>query len=114
MKWNLWSRLIEGYMTSLSFSFSPFCLFRVLRWFDRDVSVVVCGREVVGDFLRVMSVQWLFGRICRYGWVSDVWYGDEVVWVGGGGGGVWGGGKGGMGSCGMVWGPWCSQKGLRR
>ena len=46
VKWNLWSRSIDGYMTSLSFSFSPFCLFRVLRWLDRDVSIVVCGREV--------------------------------------------------------------------
>ena len=34
-----------------------------------------------------------------------MWHGDEVIM---------GGKKGGMGSCGMVWGPWCSQKGLRR
>ena len=54
------------------FSFSPFCLFRVLPWFDRDVSIVVCGREVVGMFVGVVSVEWLFWRICRYGWVSDV------------------------------------------
>ena len=31
-----------------------------------------------------MSVPWLFWRICRYGLVSDVWYGDEVVLLGGG------------------------------
>ena len=54
-----------------------------------------------------MSVQWLFGRICRYGSISDVWYGDEVV--------LWGGVcPEGMGCCGMVWGPWYSQQELER